>query len=109
MKTLTLALLFFVIVVPLSASFSLPAASAKAADITICMGQDGNTLSLSALSAISLSDYEQLTSKKMRMPEKLYFLWAQHRLRKAINADGTVDPEKNGRAKQHRSGWQQGL
>jgi hypothetical protein len=94
MKTLTLTLLFFVLVSPLSASFSLPAASAKAADIMVCMGQDGKMLSLSALSAISLNDYEQLTAKKMHMPEKLYFLWAQHRLRKAINADGTVNPEK---------------
>ena len=66
----------------------------KASDIFIPVGNNGKTISFMELSAISTKDVQSLTGKKMNFFERLSFKFSQKKLKKMINADGTVDNKK---------------
>jgi hypothetical protein len=66
----------------------------KASDIFIPVGNNGKTISFMELSAISTKDFQFLTGEKMNFFERLSFNLSQKKLKKVINADGTIDNKK---------------
>jgi len=96
MKKLML-LLTTVLFVTASFAFSVPGKEVpkfNAADIFIPIGNSGKTISFMELSEISTKDFQFLTGKKTNFFERLSFKLSQKKLKKMINADGTVDNKK---------------
>lgn len=69
-------------------------AAFKAADINIPLGNTGKTVNLQELAAMKASDLETMTGKKMNLLRRLEFKLAQKKLRRSINADGTINNKK---------------
>ena len=63
----------------------------KASEIFIPVGYSGKTISLMELSTISTKDFQSLSGKKMNFFERLSFKLGQRKLKKLINADGTLN------------------
>lgn len=91
-KALTL-LTAIVILATSFASVPIPVESPKlkAAEIVIPVGNTGKTISLLELSKIGLSDFETLTGHHLNFFQRLNFSVAQHKLKKGINKDGTLN------------------
>ena len=62
----------------------------NASQMLMPIGKSGKTISLKDLSQISVADYEKLSGKEMKFMQKLAFKKGQKKLRKAMNADGTL-------------------
>lgn len=71
---------------PVSTSPKLP----KASEILIPVGKDGKTISLQELATIKQSELEQLTGRKMGLPERIAFHSAQRKLNRGINNEGEI-------------------
>lgn len=63
----------------------------KASEVMVPVGNTGKSISLQDLSTISVKDFEDLSGSKMKGADKLLFKTAQKKIRKSINADGTLD------------------
>jgi hypothetical protein len=68
--------------------------SKKASEILIPIGNSGQKISLLDLSAISTSQFEKLTGKKLNLVNRIGFKVAQRELKKSINSDGTVNNKR---------------
>lgn len=66
----------------------------KASDIRIPIGSTGTSIDLQQLSTMKVADYEKMTGKKMSWLNRLDFKLAQKKLRRSINADGTVSNKR---------------
>ena len=66
----------------------------KAAEIMIPIGKSGKKISLLDLSTISAKDLQNLTGKKMNFFDRLAFKASQKKLKKSIDADGTITSKK---------------
>lgn len=66
----------------------------KANETYIPIGTEGKKISLQELSTISMNDLEKLTGRKMTLMDKLSLKITQHKLRKSIKADGTIENKK---------------
>ena len=75
--------------VKLSAQSGEPVLNANS--ILLPIGNAGETISLLALSTISVKDFEALRGSSLSVFQKIGFKLAQRKLRNKINADGTVD------------------
>ncbi len=75
-----------------STSILLPAKSSP--DITITHNNVNYSLSLLALSHMSVKDYEKMTGKHMKLGDKIVFKIAQRRLRNSLDAYGNPDTKK---------------
>jgi hypothetical protein len=88
-------LLIIVSVFMMSASFAsvIPAAEipVNAYSVQVPAGKSGNSISLMALSSISVTEYEKLSGKEMKFFQKTAFKKAQRMLKKNISADGTIN------------------
>jgi len=69
-------------------------AALKAADINIPLGKTGKTVNLQELATMKVSDVETMTGKKMGLLRRVEFKLAQKKLRRWINADGTINNKK---------------
>jgi len=69
-------------------------AALKAADIRIPLGNTGKTVNLQELATMKASDLETMTGKKMGLLRRVEFKLAQKKLRRSINADGTINNKK---------------
>ena len=86
-----------VLFVTASFAFSVPGKEVSkfnVASIFIPVGNSGKTISFMELSAINTKDFQSLTGEKMNFFERLSFKLSQKKIKKMINADGTVDNEK---------------
>ena len=63
----------------------------NANSILLPIGNNGETISLLALSTISVKEFEALRGSSLSFFQKIGFKLAQRKLRNKINADGTVD------------------
>lgn len=54
------------------------------------VGGTGHTISLKALSEISITDFETISGKKLKFFDKIGFKLGQKKLRNKIEADGTI-------------------
>lgn len=68
--------------------------SKKASEVFINVGTTGQKISLLDLSMISVKEMEKLSGKKMKFTEKAGFKIGQHKLKKSINHDGTINNKK---------------
>jgi hypothetical protein len=101
--SLAFALAFFssfaAVVVPTTmtstdATAPAPAAAKKASEIMIPLGKTGKSVSLQDLATMKATDLEKLTGKKMGLLHRLEFKLVQKKLRRSINADGTISNKK---------------
>lgn len=83
----------FVVPPPAAATAKAPA-PLKASDIRIPVGNTGTFIDLQQLSTMKVADYEKMTGQKMSWFHRLAFRVAQKKLRRSINADGTVNNKK---------------
>src|SRR3984885_9128074 len=99
---LSLAFLFIALtsvaagIVPTSttAPSTAPAPAMKASEVRIPVGNTGKFVTLQELATINIADLEKLTGKKMGLLHRLEFKLAQKKLRRSINADGTINNRK---------------
>lgn len=63
----------------------------KASEMYIPLGNTGKQVSLAQLSTMNADELQQATGKKMNFLEKISFKVAQHKIKKMINKDGTVN------------------
>lgn len=94
MKTLFLILISFGFVTTSFAFSSVPSNPKKASEIYLPVGSTGEKISLLDLSTIDLKDFETLTGRHLHYFDRLGFKLSQKKLRKTINADGTIDNKK---------------
>jgi len=66
----------------------------KATEIYIPIGGTTKAISLADLSTISIRDFEQLSGRHLNLFDRMEFKLAQRKLRKSINADGTISNRK---------------
>jgi hypothetical protein len=66
----------------------------KASEVRIPVGNTGKFVTLQELATIDIADLEKLTGKKMGLLHRLEFKLAQKKLRRSINADGTINNRK---------------
>ena len=66
----------------------------NANQIFLPVGNTGKKITLMELSQISLKDFEALTNRKMKFFDRLAFKSGQKKLRKGIEADGTIKKKK---------------
>ena len=69
-------------------------AAVKASEILIPLGNTGKTVNLQDLSTMNTADLEKMTGKKMGFFHRMEFKLAQKKLRRSINADGTLNNKK---------------
>lgn len=62
----------------------------NANQIMLPIGNTGKTISLMALSEISVKDFETISGKKLGFFDKIGFKLGQRKLRNKIEADGTI-------------------
>jgi len=65
----------------------------KASEVFIPVGNSGKLISIQDLSVISAKDLQTLTGKRMSLIQKISFKINQHKLRKSIHSDGTLDKD----------------
>jgi hypothetical protein len=87
---LTIFTAFATVVAPATA----PAPAMKATDVRIPVGNTGKFVTLQDLATMKTADLEKLTGKKMGLLHRLEFKLAQNKLRRSINADGTISNRK---------------
>lgn len=66
----------------------------KATEIYLPVGNTGQKISLMDLSTIKVKDFEFLTGKHLKFFDRMGFKLAQKKLRKNINADGSITNSK---------------
>lgn len=66
----------------------------KAADVYLPVGNTGQKISLLKLSTINMKDFETMSGRHLNFFDKLGFQAAQRKLKRSINADGTIDNKK---------------
>ena len=66
----------------------------KAADVYLPVGNTGQKISLLELSTINLKDFEKISGRHLNFFDRLGFQAAQRKLRKSIDADGTINSKK---------------
>ena len=93
MKKLLLLFLAFSITFS-SFAFSTFSLVHKASDVYIPIGSTGQKISLLDLSKIGIKDFENLSGRHLNFFDRMGFKLAQRKLRKSINADGTIDNKK---------------
>ena len=74
-----------------ASSISVPATQAQASEIFLPMGPEGQKVSLLSLSKMKVKEYQQVTGQRLNLYEKVTFKFAQKKLRKSINSDGTIN------------------
>lgn len=62
----------------------------NASQMFMPIGKTGQSISLKDLAEISVADYEKLSGKEMKFMQKLAFKKGQKKLKKSMNADGTL-------------------
>lgn len=76
------------------ASFTSVAPPKNAAEVFITIAKTGRQISLMDLSEIKAKDFEALSGHNMTLVDKAGFKLAQRQLRRAINADGTINNKR---------------
>ena len=71
-----------------------PAPLVKASTIRIPIGSTGKFINLQDLATIKTADFEALSGRKMSWLRRMEFKLAQKKIRRSINADGTVNDKK---------------
>jgi hypothetical protein len=71
-----------------------PAPLVKASSIRIPIGSTGKFINLQDLATIKTADFESLSGRKMSWLRRMEFKLAQKKIRRSINADGTVNDKK---------------
>jgi hypothetical protein len=66
----------------------------KASEVYLPVGSGGQKISLLDLSKIDVKSFEILSGRHLNFFDRLGFKLAQKKLRKSINADGTIDNKK---------------
>lgn len=66
----------------------------KASEVYLPVGNTGKTVSLQALTTMSVKEYQSVTGQHLKFADKVAFKLTQKELRKTINADGTVNAKK---------------
>ena len=66
----------------------------NANNIFVPVGKTGQKISLMELSKISLSDFEKLANRKMKLFDRMAFKSAQKKLKKGLNTDGSFKSAK---------------
>lgn len=66
----------------------------NAAQIFVPVGKTGKRISLMELSKISVAEFETLSDRDMKRMDETGFKLAQRKLRKSIQADGTIKAKK---------------
>ena len=66
----------------------------KASDVYFPIGSGSGKISLLDLSNINVKEFETLTGRHLNFFDRLGFKLAQKKLRKSINADGTIDNKR---------------
>jgi hypothetical protein len=66
----------------------------KASDVYLPIGSAGQKISLLDLSKIDVKAFETLSGRHLHFFDRLGFKLAQKKLRKSINADGSIDNKK---------------
>jgi hypothetical protein len=66
----------------------------KASEVYLPIGSTGQKISLLDLSKIDVRSFETLSGRHLNFFDRLGFKLAQKKLRKSINADGTIDNKK---------------
>ena len=92
-------LLLFICTIIFSNSFSFSVIRnpvTQANQVFIYAGKNGAKLSLLEISKISIKNYQIVTGQNLNFFERLSFKVAQKKLRKNINADGTVNSKMLG-------------
>jgi hypothetical protein len=76
------------------ASFNVTTPPKNASEVFITLGKSGKQISLMDLAEIKTKDFEVLSGRPMSVIDKAGFKVAQRKLRKSINADGTINNKK---------------
>ncbi len=71
-----------------------PAPLVKASSIRIPVGSTGKFINLQELSTIKTADFEALSGRKMSWLRRMEVKLAQKKIRRSINADGTVNDKR---------------
>ncbi len=66
----------------------------KASEVFLPIGSNGKTISLLDLSRIDIKEFENISGRHLKFFDRMGFKLAQKKLRKSINADGTIDNKK---------------
>ena len=66
----------------------------KASQVNLPLSKTGKSVSLLALSEMSVKEYQTLTGERMKLMDKFAFKMSQRELKKVINNDGTVNVKK---------------
>jgi hypothetical protein len=94
MKKLFFTLLAFAVVTSSMAFSVVTSTHKKASEIYIPIGGTNKTISLADLSKISVKDFENLSGRHLNFFDRIGFRMAQKKLRKSINADGTISNKR---------------
>ncbi len=94
MKKLLFTLLAFAFIASSTAFSVVTSAHKKAAEIFIPIGGTTKSISVADLSTISIRDFETLSGRHLNFFDRIGFKMAQRKLRKSINADGTINNKK---------------
>ncbi len=99
MKKIVLFLVAFAFTVQSFAAFNLTGPklsepARNAAQIFVPVGKTGKKISLLELSKISVTGFETLSGRNLKRIDEAGFKLAQKKLRKGINADGTIKAKK---------------
>lgn len=66
----------------------------KASDVYLPIGSGGQKISLLDLSKIDVKEFETLSGRHLNFFDRLGFKFAQKKLRKSINDDGTINNKR---------------
>jgi hypothetical protein len=94
MRKVFLFLCSFFLLLNVHASNGTAVKPVYASQVMIPVGKTGKTISLLELSSINIHELQALTGKKMTRAERWAFKRSQVKLRKNINADGTISGKK---------------
>lgn len=89
--------LLFVAFSLVATSFSASSVSVpvtKASEFYLPLGPNGEQVSLLALSQMKVKEYQKVTGQRLSLSEKVAFKFAQKKLKKSINADGTLNSKE---------------
>ena len=93
MKKILFLLAAFALSHTVGAAF-VPSEKIKASDVAIPVGNTGKSISLQELSTISVSDFQEMTGKKLGFADRMMFKSAQKKIRHSIDKDGNVKNKK---------------
>jgi hypothetical protein len=94
MKKFTTLLLGFCLLTTSFGSSGFSIVTKKASEIYLPVGSTGQKISLLDLSKIDVQSFQTLTGRHLNFFDRLAFKAAQKKLRKSINADGTIENKK---------------